>query len=63
MFSMDIFVYLGLTFGFVLYTIREFKVRSYIFLDLGRFELNYNIPLKHGLNKSGLSFGFGTEFL
>eukprot|EP00088_Acartia_fossae_P053659 TRINITY_DN6121_c0_g1_i4.p1 TRINITY_DN6121_c0_g1~~TRINITY_DN6121_c0_g1_i4.p1 ORF type:complete len:484 (+),score=66.73 TRINITY_DN6121_c0_g1_i4:43-1494(+) len=31
--------------------------------DLGRFELNYNIPLKHGLNKSGLSFGFGTEFL
>jgi len=31
--------------------------------DLGRFELNYNIPLKQGLSKPGLSFGFGTEFL
>jgi len=31
--------------------------------DLGRFELNYTIPLKQGLSKAGLSFGFGTEFL
>jgi len=31
--------------------------------DLGRFELNYNVPLKQGLAKPALSFGFGTEFL
>ena len=37
------------------------------FLDLGRFELNYCVPLHfiggQGGNKPGLRFSFGTEFL